>query len=74
MKLKQYLYIACTIGVAVGSMNIARRGIVGPATLLVFLAPLIGLVILFALDAWRLLQQHSREDPGVSRKKKRRRP
>jgi hypothetical protein len=60
MDLKGYLYLACSAGVVVGGMNIARRGIVGPGTLLVFVVPLVGLLILAAIDAYTFLQDRRR--------------
>jgi hypothetical protein len=60
MDLKGYLYVACTAGVLVGGMNIARKGIVGPGTLLVFLVPLIGLANLLAIDAYAFIQDRRR--------------
>lgn len=56
MDFKGYLYLACAAGTAVGAMNIARRGIAGPGTLLVFIVPLFGLLALFAIDVWNFLQ------------------
>jgi hypothetical protein len=60
MDLKGYLYLACAVGVAVGSMNIARRGIAGPGTLFVFLAPLAGLLMLIGFDVWSHFQNRRR--------------
>jgi hypothetical protein len=60
MDLKGYLYLACAVGAAVMGMNVARRGIAGPATLLLLLLPIAGLVILAAIDLWELLR--SRRD------------
>jgi len=56
MDTKGYLYLACSAGTAVGAMNISRRGIVGPGTLLVFLVPLVGLLLLLGFDLWVFLQ------------------
>ena len=63
MDLKGYLYLACTVGTAVMSMNVARRGIPGPGTLLMLLLPLAGLVILLSLDLVTYLQSQRSESP-----------
>lgn len=72
MDFKGYLYMGCAIAVAVGGMNIARRGIPGPGTLLVFLVPLIGLIVLFSLDAWAFFQSRRGNDDRPRKRKRRR--
>jgi hypothetical protein len=63
VELKGYLYMACTVGTAVMSMNVARRGIPGPGTLFMLLLPLTGLVILLALDLVTYLKNQRSEAP-----------
>lgn len=60
MDLKGYLYLACTVGAAVMGMNVARRGIAGPGTLILLLLPIGGLVALASIDLWEFLRGRDR--------------
>ena len=74
MDTKGFLYMVCTIGTFVMGMNISRRGgVVGPATLTLFLLPVLGLIALMAFDLWAFLQRfHPDEERRPARRRRRR--
>jgi hypothetical protein len=74
MDVKGYLYMICTIGTVVMGMNISRRGVAGPATLTLFLLPVLGLIALMAFDMYVFLQRRLMDDSDRPVRRRRRRP